>query len=160
MKLCAGTILSSNATMDDPNFSNTLIFITEYNEAGALGLVINKLFEKPLNALAEFSHCPAFPLFAGGPVDTEHLFFIHRRPDLIADGEAVTAGIYFGGDFKQAISHINQQTLDEAGIKICVGYCGWDRGELETEIEEGSWSMQEGNSDLIFARNPSLYLAP
>lgn len=156
MKLSAGKILISAATMDDPNFSNTLIFITEYNEAGAMGLVINRLFKQPLNALAEFSHCPAFPLYAGGPVDNEHLYFIHRRPDLIADGEAVTANIYFGGDFKQAIAHINQHTLHEAGIKICIGYCGWDKGELEAEIEEGSWRVMEGDAEIIFAGYPSI----
>ena len=157
MKLSAGKILISNASLEDPNFSNTLIFITQYNEAGAMGLVINRLFERPLNALAEFSHCRAFPLYAGGPVDKEHLFFIHRRPDLIPDGDAITGKLYFGGDFTQAIAHINQHALDEAGIKICIGYCGWDKGELEAEIEEGSWRLQESNADIIFARYPSMF---
>jgi putative transcriptional regulator len=27
-------------------------------------------------------------------------------------------------------------------VKIFVGYCGWDAGELESEIEEGSWEVQ------------------
>lgn len=157
MKLSAGKILMSDASMDDPNFIGCIILITEYNDAGAMGLVINQQFEKPLNALAEFSQCPAFPLYAGGPVDKEHLFFIHRRPDLITDGDHITDELYFGGDFKQAIAHINQHTLDEAGIKICIGYCGWDKGELEAEIEEGSWRLEDANADLIFARNPSLY---
>ncbi len=146
----------SDASMDDPNFIGSIILITEYNDAGAMGVVINKLFEKPLNALAEFSHCAAFPLYAGGPVDQEHLFFIHRRPDLIPNGDPITDELYFGGDFKQAIAHINQHNLDEGGIKVCIGYCGWDNGELEAEIEEGSWRVMESNAEIIFARYPSM----
>lgn len=158
MNLTAGKILIATNMMDDPNFRDTVIFITEYNEGGAMGLGINKIFERPLNALAEFSHCPAFPLYMGGPVDGEHLFFIHRRPDLIKAGSLVCNGVYFGGDFKLAIAHISRHTLDETGIKVCIGYCGWDTGELEEEIAEGSWRLEEATADIIFARDPAFSL--
>ena len=158
MNLSAGKILVTTSKMDDPKFKDSIVFIAEHNEAGAIGLVINKLFERPLNALAEFSQCPDFPLYAGGPVDREHLFFIHRRPDLIPGGTPASNGIYYGGDFAQAIANINQHSLDEAGIKICIGYCGWDKGELEAEIEEGSWRLEECSPDIIFVKDPALFL--
>lgn len=150
MTLAPGKILKASPAMDDEMFKDTIVLITEYNEDGAVGLIINQLFDKPINALAEFSLSPAFPLYAGGPVDREHLYFIHRRPDLISGSDAVTKDIYYGGDFKEAITHINQQTLDEEGIKICIGYCGWNKGELEAEIEEGSWLLQEAEADVVF----------
>jgi putative AlgH/UPF0301 family transcriptional regulator len=31
-----------------------------------------------------------------------------------------------------------------------VGYCGWDKDELEAEITEGSWVIEEENSSTIF----------
>ncbi len=158
MKLSAGKILIATHKMDDPSFKDCIVFIAEHNEDGALGLVINKVFERSLNALAEFSQCPVFPLFAGGPVDKEHLFFIHRRPDLIAGDSATGGGIYYGGDFASAIAHIQQHSLDEKGIKICIGYCGWDTGELEAEIAEGSWRLEEVAADIIFARDPPLFV--
>lgn len=139
MNLSAGKILISTDLMEDRNFKNTELLITEYNDRGAVAFIINQIFERRLNELVEFSSSPAFPLHHGGPVDNEHLFFIHSRPDLIAGGEKITDEIYLGGDFKKAIEHINNKTLSTAAIKIFVGYSGWDAGELEAEIAEGSW---------------------
>lgn len=150
MHIAPGTILSSSPLMDDPNFMGASVLITEYNEEGATAFVFNKRFERRLNELVEFSSGPAFPLYAGGPVDKEHLFFVHHRNDLIPGGELVSDNVYFGGDFTQAIAHINSHTLTEKDIKIFIGYCGWDKGELEAEIGEGSWLITDELLDLVF----------
>lgn len=150
MKLAAGKILMSTAAMDDPNFKTAIVFITEYNNEGATGFVINKPFGRNLNELVEFISSPPFPLYAGGPVDKEHLFFIHRSNKLIPGGTRVTGNIYFGGDFKTAIGHINNGTVTGSHIKICIGYCGWDTGELEAEIAEGCWELAEAEAHIIF----------
>lgn len=151
MNLRAGKILISSELMEDPVFKNAILYITEYNDKGAVAFIINQIFERRLNELVEFSGSPAFPLYNGGPVDKEHLFFIHSRPDLIAGGEKITDAIYWGGDFKKAIGHINNKTLTATGIKIFIGYCGWGAGELEAEIEEGSWKISESNIGIVFA---------
>ncbi|PZF73362.1 YqgE/AlgH family protein [Taibaiella soli] len=140
----AGTILKSTALLDGTIFDNATILITEHNENGSIGFVINKLFDRKLNELEEFRHSIPFPLYDGGPVDREHLFFIHQRPDLIKDGVNVHDNTYFGGDFKTAVRLINDHKLTEKDIKIFIGYCGWDASELEAEIAEGSWSMVNG----------------
>ena len=150
MNISAGKILLSSQLMEDPNFKNALLFITEYNEKGAMAFVINKIYERPLNALQEFSNSPAFALYNGGPVDKEHLFFIHRRNDLITGGIKIVDDIYFGGDFKKAITHINIKTITNTHIKIFIGYCGWDAEELEAEIAEGSWEITDVTADIIF----------
>jgi putative transcriptional regulator len=112
--------------------------------------MINKAFGRSLNELEEFKHSPRFPLYEGGPVDKEHLFFLHQRADLVKEGTAVSSGVYYSGDFKQAVTLINNKTLSSADIKIFVGYCGWDAGELEAEIEEGSWEIVDlTNADLF-----------
>ena len=134
-------VLISKPSMDDENLKGSVILITERNEEGAMGFVFNKLFHRSLNELAAFSYSRPFPLYDGGPVDKEHLFFVHRRPDLIEEGRHVVDSIYLGGNFRQAIARINDKTLSESDIRIFIGYCGWDRGQLEAEIEEGSWSV-------------------
>jgi putative transcriptional regulator len=153
MYIPPGTILASSSSMEDPNFHKTIIFITEYNEKGAMGFVVNKIFERSLNELIEFSSSPAFPLYAGGPVDKEHLFFIHRRNDIIPGGSFIIDNVYFGGDFKKAIENINNSTLSSSDIKIFIGYCGWDANELEAEIAEGSWIVTDANSEIPFSKN-------
>ncbi|GEP96162.1 YqgE/AlgH family protein [Chitinophaga cymbidii] len=139
-----GTFLKSTALLDGTFFERSVIFIVEYNDKGAMGFVINNPFPRKLNELEEFKHIIPFPLYLGGPVDQEHLYFVHRRPDLIEGGTPVDAGILLGGDFKAAVKHIDEHTLTGNDIRIFIGYCGWDDGELDAEIAEGSWEVLEG----------------
>ena len=147
----AGKILISTDSNDDANFHQSVILIAEHNENGALGFVVNKISERTLNELAEFSSSLAFPLFEGGPVSNEYLYFIHKRNDLIQGGTLIIDDLYFGGDFKQAITPINNYTITTNDIKIFIGYCGWDKNELETEITEGSWCVKNYNLSTTFA---------
>lgn len=137
----AGTTISSTALLNDTVFEHTTIFITEYNEKGAMGFVVNKPFGRNLNELEEFKNSRPFPLYDGGPVDKEHVFFLHQRPDLIIGGTPVADGIYQGGDFKQAVALMNNQKITGKDIKLFIGYCGWDDGELDSEVAEGSWEV-------------------
>jgi len=141
----AGTFIKSTSLLDDSFFKDTHVFITEYDEKGAVGFIINKLFPRALNELEEFRHSPAFALYDGGPVDREHLFMIHRRPDLISGGNAAVNNLYVGGNIKDAVKYINNKTLTENDIRLFIGYCGWDAGELEAEIAEGSWEYSSSN---------------
>ncbi len=146
--MTAGTFLQGTSLLNDSFFEQALIFITEYNDKGAMGFVINKLFPRKFNELEEFKTSIPFPLHDGGPVDREHLFFIHRRPDLIRDGMPISGNICLGGDFKEAVRLINNSTITGKDIRLFIGYCGWDDQDLETEIAEGSW--QETNEATLF----------
>lgn len=146
--MTAGTFLQGTSLLDDSFFEQALIFITEYNDKGAMGFVINKLFPRKFNELEEFKTSIPFPLHDGGPVDREHLFFIHRRPDLIKDGTPISGNICLGGDFKEAVWLINNGTITGKDIRLFIGYCGWDDQDLEAEIAEGSW--QQTNEAILF----------
>ncbi len=78
----------------------------------------------------------------GGPVDIERLFVLHKRPDLISGGEQITNDLYLGGNMEQVIEAINNKGASSQDIQLFIGYCGWDAGELEAEIEEGSWVIE------------------
>jgi putative transcriptional regulator len=139
--LKAGIYIKSTAELIGSIFEDTTILIVQHNEEGSLGFVTNKPFGKSLNELIEFNHAKPFPLMDGGPVDREHLFVLHQRPDIIEGGEQVANGLYLGGNMAQVIEAINTQSINEEEIKIYIGYCGWDVGELVAELEEGSWTI-------------------
>lgn len=150
MNLQPGIFIKSTEALSGSVFENATIFITEYNKDGAVGFIINRPFGRTLNELEEFKQDTAFPLYNGGPVEAEHIYFLHRRPDLVTDATKVANGIYLGGNFRQAVDAINNGEISAAQIKIFVGYCGWDGGELEAEIEEGSWVVVEEELDAVF----------
>ena len=135
--------LRSEATETEDYFYHSILCIAEQNEKGALGFIINRPFPRSLNELQEFYFLPSFPLYEGGPVDTGHLYFLHRRPDIIEDGKQVAAGIYLGGNFSQAVTCIERGILNQDDIRIFVGYCGWDANELEEEIKAGDWTLAD-----------------
>jgi len=137
--LKAGLYIKSAAALIGSFFEHTTIIIVEHDEKGSLGFVTNKPFGKSLHELIEFNHAKPFPLMDGGPVDREHLFVLHKRPDLIDGGKQILNGQYLGGNMEQVIEAINNMSVNEQEIQLFIGYCGWDLGELEAEVEEGSW---------------------
>ncbi|UEG49201.1 YqgE/AlgH family protein [Ferruginibacter lapsinanis] len=152
MNINAGTLLISTPSLDGSIFERSVLFIAEYNDKGAMGFVINKLFPRTLNELEEFKTSQAFPLYEGGPVANESLFFLHQRPGLIDEGIHVIDTIYLGGDFKKAVMHINLKTINENDIKLFIGYCGWDHGQLEEEVQEGSWLLSDASIQTVFVQ--------
>jgi putative transcriptional regulator len=151
MQVKPGNIIFSTNLLDDTNFEKVVIVITQHNEKGTIGYVFNQLFPRNFNELEEFKHSIPVTLYAGGPVETDMLYFMHCRPDLIADGEQVADNVYIGGDFKKAVQLLNNGVLPVADVRLYVGYCGWDVNELEEEIAEGSWQLSNASVDLVFS---------
>ena len=137
--LKAGLHIKSTDELIGSFFEHTTILIVEHNEAGSTGFVINRPFEKSLNDLIEFKHCKPFPLMDGGPVDRDHLYILHKRPDLIDGGNPVSNDYYLGGNMDQVIKAINSSASNTQEIQLFIGYCGWDPKELDEEVEEASW---------------------
>jgi len=40
-------------------------------------------------------------------------------------------------------------------LRVYLGYCGWNRGQLETEVKQGGWYIFDGSAGLVFDSNPS-----
>ncbi|MDA3615334.1 YqgE/AlgH family protein [Polluticaenibacter yanchengensis] len=149
-QLQEGSFLKATALLDETIFEGTTIFLTEYNDKGTVGCIVNKAFGRSINELSEFLYVPEFPLYNGGPVATEYLFFIHQAPAIIPGGKLVKDGVYVSGSFKQAIEALCKKQVDENDLKIFVGYCGWDKDQLEGEIAEGSWKVVNDNAVFAF----------
>ena len=139
--LKAGLYINSTDALIGSFFEHTTILLVQHNEAGSLGFVTNKSFEKSLHELIEFKHVKPFPLMDGGPVDREHIFVLHKLPDIIDGGEQIPNGLFLGGNMEQVIEAINTRGNNKEEIQLFIGYCGWDAGELEAEVEEGSWTL-------------------
>jgi putative transcriptional regulator len=156
MEIAPGTLLISTALLKGSLFEETVILLVECNENGVIGFIINKLFPRKLNELVQFSDGQALNIFYGGPVDNEHLFFVHRHSDLIEGSLPVSKEICWGGNFAQTLLYIREGFISEKGVKIFIGYSGWDVQQLKDEIAEGSWEVINAQESLAFTANPAM----
>jgi putative transcriptional regulator len=155
-KIETGNFLVSDPFLKDPNFLRSIILICEYNENGCIGFVLNKLHPQNLNELIEDIDNLHYPVFCGGPVQLNTLHFLHTKPNLIEDGEHIGNGVYWGGNFNQAIEMMKTKQITPRDIRFYLGYSGWSAGQLEDEINEKSWLLHQGNKNFIFHHNADM----
>lgn len=141
--------------MNDPNFFQAVIYICEYNENGALGIVINHPTTIGLGEILrqmnikyinpEMDH---YPVLYGGPVHQERGFVIHKpfgtwRSSFAVDKDIV---VTTSSDVLEAIA-AKQGPKDAI---ITLGYAGWGEGQLEAELAQNIWLCSPATSVVLF----------
>ena len=150
----AGRLLISEPFMMDPNFKRSVILLTEYSEAGAMGFILNHASEFLLGDILPDLSYSEIPVFIGGPVSVNTLHFIHRCPDKIEGGIEIGEGIFWGGDFEAVKELVNTYQLNDSEIRFFIGYSGWTEDQLDTEILDDTWIVaNKFNPDILFNHN-------
>lgn len=152
-QISKGKLLLSEPFMPDPNFKRTVILLTEHNEEGTVGFVLNRVLEVSLNDVVE--NFPKFeaPLFYGGPVQPDTLHFVHCIGEEIKGSKKIADGLYWGGDFEQLIYKAMAQEIKPDDFRFFIGYSGWSPNQLADEIKENSWILSEATHNHIFKSN-------
>ena len=137
-------------------FSQSITYICEHGESGAMGIVINQpleltvgeIFEHlQINIISEFSDTP---VLAGGPVQMDHGFVLHRHGNTQWESSLkVTQDITLttSRDILRAIA----SGTGPPDHLIALGYAGWAAGQLEQELADNAWLTLPGDADIIFS---------
>ncbi len=143
-KPARGSILVAKPSMGDRFFKRSVIMLVDHDhEDGSMGIIVNKFTGMTLQEVLPELHCTAdIPLYLGGPVNPEMLFFLHTLgTDIIPDSIQVTKGVYFGGKYEVMKEYIASGAPVAGRVKFILGYSGWASGQLDREIEEHSWAV-------------------
>lgn len=136
-----GKVLIADPFLQDPYFSRSVILLTEVNEQGSIGFILNKPLSLSIeDAIEDFPDFDKF-LALGGPVEQEVMFFLHTKGDIIDGSVEVAKGLYWGGNFDQLKVLISQELVKESDIHFYLGYAGWSPSQLEYELKQGNWSV-------------------
>lgn len=135
--------------MLDPNFRRSVVYLTEYNEAGAVGFILNQPSILSLSDIMGGIE-EDFPVFVGGPVENNTLHFLHRGVEPIDDTREISNGIFWGGNFETVKILLNSKRLAAGDIRFFIGYSGWSPGQLEDEMEENAWLVAESKDHFVF----------
>ncbi len=137
-------------------FAQSITYICEHSESGAMGLVINQPLD--LSLVEIFEHLDidnpvAFKdvtVMAGGPVQIDHGFILHQDPAhrweaslQVTDSITLTTS----RDILRALA----RGRGPKEYLIALGYAGWSAGQLERELAENSWLTLPADRDIIFS---------
>ncbi|HEY9561791.1 MAG TPA: YqgE/AlgH family protein [Anseongella sp.] len=149
----AGRLLLAEPFMLDPNFRRSVVYLTEYNDLGAVGFVLNQPSILTLKDIIEDIN-EDFPVYIGGPVENNTLHFLHLSGDRIDESREVSEGIYWGGNFETIKVLLENKYLTNQDIRFFIGYSGWSPGQLEDEMEENAWLVAGSRREFLFHPDP------
>lgn len=153
-----GKILISEPFLRDATFGRAVVLLVDYTIEGSMGLIINKELPLLLNdVINEFKYLEDIPLFKGGPIGTDTLFYLHSLHD-IPGALPVSNELYLNGDFNAVKRYILQGNPIDRKIRFFLGYSGWEGKQLKREIEENTWIIgKEEASYLLNNRNKQMW---
>jgi putative transcriptional regulator len=151
----ANQFLIAMPAMADPNFNQTVTYVCEHSEKGALGIVINRPMDmrldevfRQLNVESSDDELANRPVLQGGPVHQDRGFVLHEAAGdwdsslLVSDSIRVTTS----RDILAAMARGDgpQRSL------VALGYAGWEAGQLESEVTENAWLTVPAEPEIIF----------
>jgi putative transcriptional regulator len=148
-ELSKGKLLISAPFLNDV-FKRSVILLTEHNDEGSVGFIINKPTEYKLHEVIE--DFPEFDatVFLGGPVQQNSLNFIHKANDFLNSGFEIAEGIYWGGNFETLKILVANGNLNPDDFKFFLGYAGWSPDQLKNELRINSWYLNQPTKENIF----------
>jgi putative transcriptional regulator len=148
-----GIILISEPSLRDFYFRQSVVLLAEHNEEGSFGIIINKPIETRIKEVLKDFPDIDMPIYLGGPVKTDSLFFIHTRKE-VADSLKIIDGLYWGGDIEVIKEMIGKRLIKENEIRFFLGYSGWNPKQLDREIREKSWVLSHTSAEEIINKQP------
>ncbi|MGH2589557.1 MAG: YqgE/AlgH family protein [Actinomycetota bacterium] len=148
MDSLGGSLIVAGPSLWDPNFRRAVVLIGHHDDEGAVGVVLNRASEvevaaaaPPLAGLVGLGE----RLFMGGPIQPQAAVvvadFEHpERAEVVAFG---SIGFLPDEVDPEEIGALRR-------VRVFAGYAGWGPGQLEREVDEGSWIVEPARPDDVF----------
>jgi putative transcriptional regulator len=143
IKPSPGRILISEPFLNDMYFKRSVVLITEHNDKGSMGFVLNKPVNISVNEVVKDFVKVEANVSIGGPVSTNTVHYLHTYGEVIPNSIHIFDNIYWGGDFNLIRDIVNVEGLDNGKLRFFLGYSGWTEGQLENELTENSWLVSD-----------------
>ena len=145
--------------LEDPYFAQSLVYICEHNENGALGIIVNRpidmkmaeLFEK-IDIKLEAEQLAALPVYFGGPVQLDRGFVLHRPIGFWQSTLRINEEVGLTSS-RDVLSEVAATGLPSE-IIVSLGYAGWEAGQLEEELAQNSWLTVPAKASILFDLPP------
>jgi putative transcriptional regulator len=149
----AGQLLLASPSLQDPNFSRTVVLISLHSDEGAMGVVLNRPSEVPVgDGVPQLERAvPAdAPIYIGGPVRQSSIVLLAEFVDPSPAGLLVLGRIGFPAPDAD-VDELVEAT--ERG-RVFAGFAGWSEGQLDAEVDHGDWIAHSALPEDVFTEDP------
>jgi putative transcriptional regulator len=152
-----GTFLLASPLLRDPNFDHTVVLVCEHGRGGSWGLVLNRRTGLTFGELLDDLPFPAGaggPVHWGGPCETSRMQILHSLRRETPGSLEIFPGVRLGLEpdvFREVVS---EERLSGEVLHAYVGHAGWGAGQLQAELETGSWIVCTGDPRLALEGDP------
>ena len=151
-----GRFLVAERDLKDPNFSETVVLLTEYGDDGAMGVIVNWPTAAPaaelmpqVDGIAERTDT----VYVGGPVARQVMFMLLRSDRDLPQAERIFGDVHLSSS-RDLLQRVISREVEVADLRLYSGYAGWSPGQLEMELAAGGWRVVPGDAELVFAADP------
>ena len=152
MRSLRGQLLIAGPSLADPNFWRTVVLVGEHSNEGAHGVVLNRPSETSVGeAVPELADLAGEmgTVHVGGPVQSSAVVVLADFANPEEAGSLVLDSIGF------LSTEVDPDSLGELRrARVYVGYAGWGPGQLDGELEEGSWIVEPALAEDVFTSDP------
>lgn len=146
-------LVAEPSIIGDLSFNRSVVLLAEHSDEGSVGFILNKQSGYTIDDLIPEVEKP-IPVYKGGPVEEDNLYFIHKIPQLVPNSIEISNGIYWAGDFTVITKLIQDDKIDENDIRFFLGYSGWESQQLSDELSSHAWVVVENEDENnIIGRN-------
>ncbi len=151
-----GRFLVADRDLRDPNFSETVVLLTDYGEDGAMGVIVNWPTAAPVaelipqvDGIAERTDT----IFVGGPVARQVMLMLVRSENELPQAERIFGDVYLSSS-RDLLQRVISRQIEATGLRLYSGYAGWSAGQLDIELAAGGWRVLPADAELVFAADP------
>ncbi len=155
--LSKGRFLVASRQLKDPNFTETVVLLVDYDSHGAMGLVINRPTDVRVSTVLpdlEGLQQRTDIVFVGGPVARTHMLLLIRTSNPPEGAHPVLDDTYVSSNQTVIQRMIDHKALGES-FRVYAGYAGWAPGQLDQEVSRKDWHVLQADSETIFDKDPS-----
>ncbi len=150
-----GQLLIALPSLEDPNFKQSVVYLCQHNEEGALGVVLTKPSSLTLGEICDRleieNHDPELreiPVFFGGPVQSEQGLVLYSAEKLWEPSLAITEEIALTNSREILEDLVRGEGPQQ--YRVVLGHAGWGPGQLEAELREDAWLTAPTGRELVF----------
>ncbi len=135
-----GTLLVATPEIGEGVFRRSVVLLLHHSDEGAQGLILNRPLETEVaSILPNWATVTVRDrhVYYGGPVGTDSALGVGLLP---VEGSHPAVSLLFD-ELGLVNLDADPGDIDTLGgaVRVFVGYAGWSPGQLEGEIESGSW---------------------